>query len=185
MSQKTGRHLAQLARRLLWRDARSGELNVLIAALLIAVTTVTGIGLFADRISRSIVDEAGSLLAADAQITGSKPLLDNWKTEAQALGLQTAELIEFQAMAFAEQGMQLSSVKAASEAYPLKGIVKIADAPFESGVAAQSGPAEGTAWVNSRLASSLSLTVGSDIGVGDVDLTVSQILISEPDDLHG
>ncbi|MEX2321371.1 MAG: hypothetical protein WD668_08440, partial [Saccharospirillum sp.] len=91
-----------LALKLLWRDWRSGELNILIAALMVAVTTVTSIGLFSDRIRNSIQDEAGSLLAADAQIRSrsANPISEELRQRAEAAGLATADIVTFQAMAF-------------------------------------------------------------------------------------
>ena len=44
-----------LALRLLWRDSRSGELTLLILALLIAVTSSTAITLFSDRLQRTMI----------------------------------------------------------------------------------------------------------------------------------
>ena len=38
--------------RMLWRDWRGGELRILAAALLIAVTSVTAVGFFIDRVDR-------------------------------------------------------------------------------------------------------------------------------------
>ena len=43
-----------LAIRLLFRDARSGELSILVLALIIAVTSSTAISLFADRLHRTM-----------------------------------------------------------------------------------------------------------------------------------
>ena len=38
-----------LAWRMLWRDARAGELRLLLAALIIAVGALTAVGFFTDR----------------------------------------------------------------------------------------------------------------------------------------
>ena len=173
-----------LSLKLLWRDWRGGELNVLIAALLVAVTTVTSIGLFTDRIRNSIVDEAGSLLAADAQVRGGsrQPIGDDLRRQAEAAGLSTADMVTFQAMAFGADGaMQLGSVKAVSSAYPLKGELQLADQPFGAGRASSEGPAPGEAWLTSRLFPALGIEVGDTIGLGNADLTVTAALISEPD----
>lgn len=173
-----------LSLKLLWRDWRGGELNVLIAALLVAVTTVTSIGLFTDRIRNSILDETGSLLAADAQIrAGSRQTIDDAvREQAQAAGLQTADMVTFQAMAFGADGnLQLSSVKAVSSAYPLKGEVVLADEPFGIGEPITEGPAPGEAWLTSRLFPALGIEVGDTIGLGNTELTVTAALISEPD----
>lgn len=173
-----------LSLKLLWRDWRGGELNILIAALLVAVTTVTSIGLFADRIRNSIEDEAGTLLAADAQIRGRNraPVSDEIRQQAEEFGLRTADMVTFQAMAFGnDNAMQLSSVKAVSDTYPLKGNVKIADEPFGLGEEVARAPAPGEAWVTSRLFPSLGIELGDVIAVGEAEFRVTAALIAEPD----
>ncbi len=178
----SSRSSLSLAQKLLWRDFRSGELNVLVVALLVSVTTVTGIGLFSDRIQNSIFDEASSLLAADAQIAGSQPIPEEWVASAKDQNLETAFLTGFQAMAFGNSNaMQLASVKAASSEYPLKGELEISDKPFGTAQKIATGPEPGEAWVSSRLMASLRLEQGDKIGIGNTDLTVTQALISEPD----
>jgi putative ABC transport system permease protein len=180
MSQQ--KSLSRLALKLLWRDFRSGELNVLIVALLVAVTTVTGIGLFSDRIQQSILDEAGSLLAADAQVRGSQPIPEEWVKTAQQMQIETAEIVSYQAMTFgADNALSLASVKAVSDGYPLKGEVEISEALFTSGEKVAQGPEPGQVWVNSRLMAALGLQVGDTIGVGDADFSVAKVLVSEPD----
>lgn len=180
------RSISSLALKLLWRDWRSGELNVLVVALLVAVTTVTGIGLFSDRIQRSILDEAGALLAADAQITGTRPIPEEWKNAAIEQSIQTADIIRYQAMSFGNEGaLQLASVKAVSENYPLKGELEVADEAFVAGTKVTEGPAPGEVWINSRLFASLKVSVGDTIGVGDADFIVSKVLVKEPDSAGG
>lgn len=178
----TARPLRKLALKLLWRDWRGGELNILIAALLVAVTTVTSIGLFADRIQNSILNEASALLAADAQVVGSKPIPEAWQDWAQEAALKTSLATSFQAMAFGNDGrLQLAAVKAVDSAYPLKGALEVADEAFAVGVPVTDGPQPGTAWLNSRLMASLQLNVGDTVGVGDADLIVAKVLMKEPD----
>ena len=46
------------------RDWRSGELAVLLAALLVAVTALTGVGFFTDRIGQAVDQRAAEVLAA-------------------------------------------------------------------------------------------------------------------------
>lgn len=178
--------IVNLALKLLWRDWRGGELNVLASALLVAVTTVTGISLFTDRIQRSILDEAGTLLAADAQIRGSRDIPREWQAEAIDYGLTTAQIVEYEGMSFGpEGGLQLSSVKAVSSSYPLKGQLEIADEPYGETRLVSSGPLPGEAWVHTRLFAALNLALGDVIGVGDADFTVTAILVNEPDNAGG
>jgi putative ABC transport system permease protein len=182
MSQHDKGHLSRLGLKLLWRDWRSGELNVLVFALIVGVATVTGIGLFVDRIQRSILDEASTLLAADAQIGGSQPIPELWIEQAEQQGLQTAFSTSFRAMAFGEEGrMQLASIKAVSDDYPLKGELEVSQQIFTTGNKVTDGPAQGEAWVNSRLLATLDLSIGDSIGVGNTDFIITQVLLSEPD----
>jgi putative ABC transport system permease protein len=186
MSNPVKNALSALTVKLLWRDWRGGELNVLIAALLVAVTTVTGIGLFSDRIRNSILDEASSLLAADAQISGSQPIETNWIEQAKAANLETASIVSFQAMAFGNEGkIQLASVKAVSNEYPLKGVLEVSDVPYGPVTIVSKGPQAGQAWVNSRVMAALGVELGDVIGVGDADLTVANVLVKEPDSQSG
>jgi putative ABC transport system permease protein len=50
---------------LLAREWRSGELGVLLSALIVAVAALTGVGFLVDRIERSVALRANEVLAAD------------------------------------------------------------------------------------------------------------------------
>ncbi len=50
---------------MLWRDWRGGELRILAIALIIAVTSVTSVGFFIDRVERGLNQQAAELIAAD------------------------------------------------------------------------------------------------------------------------
>ena len=63
-----------LALRLLWRDSRSGELTILLLALIIAVTSSTAIALFADRLQRTMTTQTAEFLAGDLVIAGPGPI---------------------------------------------------------------------------------------------------------------
>jgi hypothetical protein len=55
--------LLRLSLRLLWRDWRGGELRLLFLALVMAVTSVTGIALFTDRLEQALLAESANMLA--------------------------------------------------------------------------------------------------------------------------
>ena len=44
---------------MLWRDARAGELRLLVLGLIIAVAAVTSVGFLADRVGRALERDAG------------------------------------------------------------------------------------------------------------------------------
>ena len=59
-----------LALRLLWRDWQGGELRLLFIALVMAVTSVTGIALFTVRLEIALVLVSANMLAADRIVSG-------------------------------------------------------------------------------------------------------------------
>ena len=173
--------LIGLASRLLWRDWRSGELRLLFLALVMAVTSVSGIALFTDRLEKALLLESANMLAADRVLGSGKVLPSEILGEAQTRGLRTASTLSFTSMAFSDSGNMLVSAKAVSDTYPLRGEVIIADAPFIRGAPIQSGPQPGEVWLESRALPALGLEVGDSVYVGEAELTVSKIIIAEPD----
>lgn len=167
--------------KLLQRDIKSGQLTLLLISLIVAVSTITAIALFTSRVHNTIISEASETLAGDAQIRGSQPIPDTWVAHARTLGLATSSALQFRAMAFAGDEAQLGSVKAVSNAYPLRGQLTVAQQPFGEPELSQQGPAPGEVWLNSRLFDALKVSVGSHIEVGELELRVTQALLREPD----
>ena len=178
-------NLFGLALRLLWRDWQGGELKLLFIALVMAVTSVTGIALFTDRLEKALLLESANMLAADRIVSGRGDLPREVLEEGQTRGLRTAEILSFTSMAFSDTGNMLVAAKAVTDAYPLRGDVIIADEPFVRGRPVQTGPPVGEAWLESRALPALGIDVGDDIFVGEAELTVSQIIITEPDRTGG
>ena len=166
--------------RLMLRDLRSGDLLTLLLALIISVSTVTSIGLFIDRLQLSFEQESANLLAADRLIRSDDAIPNIWQTKADDLGLKHAQRTSFTTMMFAGDSLQLSQLSAVSEGYPLKGAYLIDDTLFGTGSASTGMPVQGEIWVSSRLASLLNVTIGDQIEVGDVTLTVMKYLVRDP-----
>jgi putative ABC transport system permease protein len=171
----------KLALRLLARDFRTGELTLLALALLIAVTSSTTITLFADRMYRTMDSQAAEFLAGDLSVSGPVPLAEEWLTQAQALGLGQAQTSEFSSVLLENNEMLLSSVKAVSQYYPLRGQLKTVDGDYANETSNQQGPPPGEAWVEKRVLSALQLKVGDLLTVGEKALTISRVLSYEPD----
>ena len=55
----------RLGARMMMRDARAGELRLLVLALVVAVAAVTSVGFLADRVGRALERDAGQMLGAD------------------------------------------------------------------------------------------------------------------------
>lgn len=182
---KTLSTLFGLALRLLWRDWQGGEIRLLFIALVMAVTSVTGIALFTDRLEKALLLESANMLAADRVLGSSRQPPEEILSEAESLGLRTARTLSFTSMAFSDSANMLVAAKAVSDAYPLRGEVIVADAPFIRGFPLESGPPPGEVWLESRALPALEIEVGDSVFVGEAELTVSQIIIAEPDRQQG
>ncbi len=170
-----------LALRMLARDWRSGELRVLAAALVVAVASITSVSFFADRVSRALVRDAHQLLGADLVLVSDHP----WKAaigeEIARRGLQRAEAVNFISMARGGNGNQLAGVKAVTRNYPLRGRLRIANAPNAPDAPAQAGPQRGTVWLEERLVSALGVPVGERLKLGNAEFEVAAVLTLEPE----
>jgi putative ABC transport system permease protein len=178
-------NLFTVALRLLWRDWNGGELRLLFIALVMAVTSVTGIALFTDRLEKALLLESANMLAADRIVSGRGELPEEILEEGRARGLRTAQTLSFTSMAFSESGNMLVAAKAVSDAYPLRGEVIITKAAFTRGRPILSGPPPGEVWLEARALPALEIEVGDTVFVGEAELLVSEIIITEPDRTGG
>jgi putative ABC transport system permease protein len=174
------RRLLALATRQLLRDARSGELRVLFAAILVAVAASTAIGYFSTRLNDAMLLRASEFLGADLVLNGSTPAVPEQVQSGLQLGLQHARVVEFSSVIATDQGIQLASVKAADTEYPLRGELRSAPEPYEAETSG-AGPSRGEAWAEARLFATLDLKVGDSIEVGEKQLRLSRVLTYEPD----
>lgn len=172
--------LFSLAIRQLLRDARAGELRVLFFALLVAVAASTAIGYFGARLNGAMMLRATEFLGADLLLEGSSPARPEQIRSGTELGLEHAQVVEFSSVIATDNGIQLSSIKAADDTYPLRGELKSAPAPFATETVG-GGPQTGEAWVEARLLTALDLKIGDSIDVGMKTLKLARVLTYEPD----
>lgn len=171
--------------KLLWRDWRGGELGLLLAALLVAVSIVVSIALFVERIQGAILAESSQFLAADRLVRSDRPIPDLWSELASDNDLSATRVLHFPTMAFAGEEMVLSAVKAVGDEYPLLGELELrgrAEAETEAELEfSNRGPAPGKAWVAPRLLNSLGVKLGDSLFVGEAELQIEALLMREPD----
>ncbi|HAG94819.1 MAG TPA: ABC transporter permease, partial [Gammaproteobacteria bacterium] len=138
----------RLGLRLLLRDWRSGHLSLLLTALFVAVTTHNTIGFHSERIENAMTMQASNLMGGDLVVKSPTPLHE---LPAFPDSVQGARAIEFSSVVMAADAMQLASLKAVSNHYPLKASLKVADQPFAPDYETRTGPGPGKAWVEARL----------------------------------
>lgn len=172
--------LVTLAARQLLRDARAGELRVLFFALLVAVAASTAIGYFGARLNGAMQLRATEFLGADLILQGSSPARQEQIDGGIEAGLDHARIVEFASVIATDSGIQLSSVKAVDEAYPLRGELKSAAQAYGPETAG-GGPKPGEAWAEPRLLAALNMKVGDTLEVGSKRLLLARVLTYEPD----
>ena len=111
----------RFALRNLWRDLKSGELSVLLLALLVAVLSLTAVGFFTGRISQGVRLQAAEVLAADLRLEAPAPIPQRYFDEAQARGLRSARVLSFPTAIFSGDLSQLAALNAVTANYPLRG----------------------------------------------------------------
>ena len=167
--------------RMLRRDWSGGELNILAIGLVIAVTSTTTVGFFTDRIERGLKLQSAELIGADLVITSANPTVNNYIDDVRANDLQVATTQQFRSVAIGNNQPQLVEVKAVSEAYPLRGVLRVSDTPFGADEATIDTPSPGDVWVEPRFLQLLKLEVGDTITLGASTFTLRKVLRFEPD----
>lgn len=175
-------HMNMTAGKMLAREWRGGELGVLVAALVVAVAIVTGISAFTSRLQGALEQESHRFLAADRVIKSGREMSPDWWQEAQEYGLARARTLTFPSMVYAgDEAMQLASVKAVSESYPLRGELTYSDQAFGTLKTANTGPDRGEVWLDSRLFPLLDVEIGDLVSVGEAQFKIAAAARTEPD----
>lgn len=168
--------------KLLWRDWRGGQLNLIVTALLLAVMVVTAVSLLADRVERGLTNQISSFLAADLALRGRVPITQEYKDKAVSFGIETAEVAEFQSMVFVGDKNHLASLKVVQNNYPLRGGVELLQSvDSEQVITRSSGPNKGEVWVEPRLLNLIDAALGDTIEIGFAKLAITALIINEPD----
>lgn len=171
-----------LAGRLLARDWRSGEVIVLLVALVVAVTAMSAVAFFTDRVRQAVAQQAGEALAADLRVESIDPLPEGFLRLAETHRIVTAEVVHFRSVVLAGDQSSLADVRGVSAGYPLRGEVRIADRLAGQPRAAEGVPAPGEVWAEPSLLARLGIEVGDRLEIGRQSLRVAQTLEFRPDE---
>ena len=171
----------KLSLRFLQRDWKSGELNLLLLALLICVSSITTVAFTTDRMEKAIDRQSSELLAADFVISSSRPIEPQRISLAKRLDLRTAQLELFRSVLVVKDAVQLVEVKVVDSAYPLRGQLQLSDQPYAQETVQQGKPASGKVWVEPRLLQALNLQVGDKVQLGAKAFVISKVIAYEPD----
>ncbi len=176
--------LAKLAWRQLRRDLASGDIRILLAALVLAVIAVTAVGFVTDRAARALTQEANRLLGGDVVLRSDQPLPPALSDAARRNGLRFSETRDLTSMlrigSGANERLELGAVRALGVGYPLRGEFRI-DTGDGIERAAVGLPAEGSAWLSRAGADRLGARIGDVIALGESHFRIAALVLQEPD----
>lgn len=173
--------IAGLAWRQLRRDLASGDVRILLAALVLAVMAVSSVGFVTDRAERALALEANRLLGGDAVLRADGPITGVVLDAASAPGLRRTTTLSFPSMIRAGESLRLGDLKALGEGFPLRGSFRLLDPATGQERVAEGVPAPGTLWLSRAGADALGAKVGDLIGIGTSELRLAALVVQEPD----
>ncbi len=173
--------LLRLSVRQFRRGWKSGEYTVMAAALALALAAVSAVGFFTARVQTAVTQQAGESLAADLVLHSGEPLPAKFETEARARGADAVPVWDFPTVLLNGDATQLVGVHAVGTGYPLRGSVRLAEAPFGPAAAATGIPARGAVWLEPRIFSSLGVKVGDRLQLGSLNVRIAAAIDYLPD----
>jgi len=186
--------------RTLWRDARAGELRLLVVAVALGVAALSSVSFLADRLNGGLQRDARQLLGGDVVVVSDQATPQHFVQRAKKEGLQGVTTLSFPTMARgqpkdgADTNSRLVALKAVEAGYPLRGELKVASSLAQAQRALSNDmtypnaaektkaiPARGEAWLEANGLEALGLDVGDSVLLGNSRLRISRVLVHEPD----
>ena len=158
------------------RLIQNRSILLLVSALLVAVSAMTSVTFFVDRVDRALVLQGSSLMASDMVIQNGARLDASWTQTAIANGLKVSQQVSFPSVLFIDDEPVLVQVKAVDRVYPLRGKLVVADS---KGMTSTAIPASGQIYLDEVLRKKLGDQ--SALNLGNLDLTVAGTILEEPD----
>ncbi|HHX8453920.1 TPA: ABC transporter permease [Vibrio diabolicus] len=152
-------------------EIRQGNLWPISVALILVIASIFALSALAERMEQVIVKQGKDALTADAVFVSANPIPDTLLASTE--NLERSTMTRFATMAFSDNGMQLISVRAVDDNYPLMGELVLDNNP--------SGRVkENQLWLDERIMAQLDVKSGDIVTIGDADFTVSGAVLMEP-----
>ena len=172
----------KLSIRLFLREVKSGYLTSMLVSLILAITIVSGISLFTDRLEKALNSETEEFLGGKLKFESNNNDLFERINESYK-DSQHTEMALFASVIFSDDEMQLSSIKAVDDSYPIIGELELKNS--SKIYSTTKSPEKGTVWMDERLKNLLSLSYGDEVFIGDASLIFTDTIIYEPDRASG
>ena len=147
----------------------------LLVALTLSVAALSSVSFLADRMQRAFELDARQLLAADLLLVADQPFSERFLQEAKERQLNVAQTIVFPSMATVGSFSKLASIKAVSDAYPLRGSLQVS-AALPSLI-----PPSGSVWLDPAMLNALRAKLGDQILLGDKAFVIGGVIERELD----
>lgn len=161
----------------LWR---AGALRVLVFALVLAVSAISAVGFFTERVESALSQQGALLLGGDLAVLADHDIPQVFVDNANKHSLDAVKTYEFPSMVVAGDNSQLVEIKAVGNDFPLRGDLTLGTSVLDAGTVVKTAPGKGEAWIEPRLANLLDLRVDGRLAVGEQTLRVAAILLREP-----
>ena len=163
-----------------WSEIFSGDLLILFFSIVLAVTSISSVGFLGDRLKSSMQMQASSILGADLVLRSATEIDSKYLNLASSLDLKSAETATFLSMIIADEGNLLTSIKAVTPSYPLRGKLTVVN--FDNSPIQHSGsPPQGSIWIEKKVSESLELNQSDNIIIGNKNFIVEGIIQDYPD----
>ena len=163
-----------------WSEIFSGDLLILFFSIVLAVTSISSVGFLGDRLKSSMQMQASSILGADLVLRSATEIDSKYLNLASSLDLTSAETATFLSMIIADEDNLLTSIKAVTPSYPLRGkltVVNFDDSPIQH----SGSPPQGSIWIEKKVSESLELNQSDNIIIGNKNFIVEGIIQDYPD----
>lgn len=158
-----------------WREIRQGKLWPITIALSLIIACVFALSALSIRLEQVVVKQGKEALTADLVFSSANPIPEKLIEITKANHLANAIQTRYRTMAFSQEQMQLVTVRAVSDGYPLRGELRLQG---KNGLVNHVEP--GQLWLDGRVMTALGVKLGDKVTIGDADLTVSGQVIQEP-----
>ena len=163
-----------------WLEVFSGDLLILFFSIVLAVTSISSVGFLGDRLKSSMLMQASSMLGADLVLRSTSEIDTEFLSKAESNNLNWAETTTFLSMIITKDGNLLTSIKAVTQSYPLRGDLKIVN--FNGIQIEHSGsPPSGKIWIEKKISESLELNQSDTLSIGNKNFIVDGIIEDYPD----
>ena len=154
-----------------WRDSRGSRarLALYLSAMVLGVAALVAIRGFGDNLTRTVNQEAKTLLGADLKLEGESPFSDSTEALVDSIGGEQSRRVSFASMAYfpATGGTRLSAVRAVEGGFPYYGTLETT--PDRASAVYQE---QGGALVDGTLLRQFGVSVGDSVRIGGVSYPI-------------